>query len=294
MKKRFLPIIIIMAILALLLSGCAQTQSTSSQVSSTVILPAQATLKLATTTSVYDSKLLDYLMPFLKDEQNITLDVLAQGSGQAIQTAKDGNCDILIAHSPAAEQEFVDSGYGVDKLQFMYNYFVIVGPINDIANVLSITSAKDAFSKIYNTFATNSNCIFYSRDDKSGTDTKEKGIWKNAPLDVSTFTADFYKKIGKGMLDTLIMANNTDGYTLTDKATFLANKEKLPNLKILLEKNSELKNVYSVTLVSKEKYPDVKYETAKRFHDWLLKESTQQKIAEFGKDQYGQTLFFID
>lgn len=275
MKKVLILIAIAITALALLI-GCKPKQE-------------PVTLKLSTTTSVNDSKLLDYLKPFLKQEENITLDVLAQGSGQAIQTATDGNCDVLIAHSPTAEQTFVDTGKGVEKKQFMYNYFVIVGPTADGASVSNLASAKDAFKKINTTFATNKNCIFYSRDDKSGTDTKEKAIWKSVPLDVTSFSADFYKKTGKGMLDTLMMVDNTDGYTLTDKATFLANKDKLTHLKMLLEKNDELKNVYSVTLVKSSE----KFKAAKRFHDWLLKASTQKKIAEYGKKEYGEALFFI-
>ncbi len=231
------------------------------------------------------------MKPFLKSEENISLDVLAQGSGQAIQTAKDGNCDVLIAHSPAAEQAFVDSGYGVLKQQFMYNFFAVAGPVADPANVSTAPNASAAFSKIY---WKNATCIFYSRDDKSGTDTKEKSIWAIIGMDSTTFSSDFYKKTGKGMLDTLIMANNTDGYTLTDKATFLANTDKLPFLKLLFEKSDELKNVYSVTLISKAKYPDLKYDDAKRFHDWLLKPSTQQKIADYGKVKYGEALFFVN
>ena len=291
MSKKIILVIMIAILLTSNLFGCVKSKNDAA--SNTSKIPDAVTLKLATTTSVNDSKILDYLKTFLKAEENISLDVLAQGSGQAIQTAKDGNCDVLIAHSPAAEQEFVDSGFGVDKVQFMYNYFVIVGPINDPAKVASATGAKDAFAKIANANKANAACIFYSRDDKSGTDTKEKGIWTSAALDITTFSPNFYKKTGKGMLDTLIMATNTDGYTLTDKATFLANTDKLTNLKILLEKNSELKNIYSVTLVSKEKFPDVKFDAAKRFHDWLLKASTQQKIAEFGKAQYNEALFFI-
>jgi tungstate transport system substrate-binding protein len=275
MKKVLILIAIAITALALLI-GCKPKNE-------------PVTLKLSTTTSVNDSKLLDYLKPYLKQEENISLDVLAQGSGQAIQTATDGNCDVLIAHSPAAEQAFVDTGKGVEKRQFMYNYFVIVGPNADGASVAASASAKDAFKKINTAFIANKNSIFYSRDDKSGTDTKEKAIWKSASLDITTFSADFYKKTGKGMLDTLIMADNTDGYTLTDKATFLANKDKLTHLKMLLEKNDELKNVYSVTLVKSSE----KFEAAKRFHDWLLKASTQKKIAEYGKKEYGEALFFI-
>lgn len=297
MKKVLKNLMIVFAVITLIagiFTGCQSNagKNNSSDVSSE-IKKEVVTLKLATTTSVNDSGLLEYLAPYLKSEENITLDVIAQGSGQAIQTAKDGNCDVLIAHSPAAEKEFVDSGFGVEKQQFMYNYFAIAGPVADAAGVASSASASEAFKKINTKFSTDSSCVFYSRDDKSGTDTKEKGIWKNAGFDTATLSADFYKKTGKGMLDTLIMANNTNGYTLTDKATLLANKDKLSNLKLLYEKNDELKNVYSVTLISKDKYPELKHEAAKRFHDWLLKDSTQQKIAKYGVAEYNEALFFV-
>ncbi len=272
--------------------------SSSSNVSSTAntssVAKPEVSLKLATTTSVNDSGLLNYLAPFLKNEENITLDVLAQGSGQAITTATKGDCDVLIAHSPAAEQAFVDNGIGVDRKQFTYNYFAIVGPIADPAKIASATSASAAFSKIYFTYAKNPACIFYSRDDKSGTDTKEKSIWTGNGMDATTFSSDFYKKTGTGMLATLTMADNTDGYTLTDKPTFIVNQSKLSHLKLLFEKNDELKNVYSVTLISKDKFPNPKYDDAKRFHDWLLKPSTQQKIADYGKAQYGEALFYVN
>lgn len=276
--KHTLLVFIIIVIMTCFATGCIQKK--------------EVTLRLVTTTSVNDSKLLDYLKPFLKAEENITLDVLAQGSGQAIKTAADGNCDVLIAHSEAAEQNFVKSGIGEERKQFIYNYFAIVGPTADIVGVKSADGASGAFAKIYNKFAANPNCIFYSRDDKSGTDSKEKIIWSSAGFDTTKFPTTFYKKTGKGMLDTLIMADNTDGYTITDKATFLANKDKLSHLSILYEKNDELKNVYSVTLISKNKYPDVKYAAAKIFHDWLLKSSTQQRIADYGKTQYGEALFY--
>jgi len=253
----------------------------------------EVALRLATTTSVDDSGLLDYLAPSLKAEENITLDVLAQGSGQAIKTASDGNCDILIAHSPAAEKQFVEDGFGIDRQQFMYNYFVIVGPAADPAGVAGGGSASAAFAGIYDAFKNGQACAFYSRDDSSGTDTKEKGLWGSADIDVDSLPADFYQRTGKGMLDTLIMADNTDGYTLTDKSTFLANEDKLPQLSLLFEKNEELINIYSVTLINPEKYPDLQHEAAARFHNWLLLPSTQEKIAVYGQDMYGEPLFFV-
>ena len=282
-RKFLLPVIFVM--LVLIMTSCSPTESQDSN-------PPVA-LKLATTTSVDDSGLLAYLAPYLEEQENITLDILAQGSGQAIKTAEDGNCDVLIAHSPAAETEFVDSGFGIDREQFMYNYFVIVGPKSDPAGVTNAADAAQAFSSIYETFETDPACIFYSRDDQSGTDTKEKGLWKAADIDVDEMPVDFYNRTGKGMLDTLIMADNTDGYTLTDKSTFLANADKLENLEILLEKSDKLKNVYSVTLINPEKYPDLEHEAAKRFHDWLLLPSTQELISKYGQDKYGESLFFV-
>jgi len=308
-KNRLVLLVIVMAFVVLF-AACSSPAATPAPAPAPAEPPAAApedtqpaapapetypaeTLTLATTTSVNDSGLLDYLAPFLKDEENITLDVLAQGSGQAIKTAQDGNADILIAHSPAAEQQFVDDGYGIDRQQFMYNYFVIAGPTADPANVAGADGAAAAFSAIYDAYKADHFIIFYSRDDASGTDTKEKGLWDKAGIDVKTLPADFYQRTGKGMLDTLVMADNTDGYTLTDKATLLANADKLPHLKNLFEKNDELKNVYSVTLINPEKYPDLNHEAATRFHDWLLSPSTQQRIAEYGVEQYGEALFFI-
>ncbi|MDR0287754.1 MAG: substrate-binding domain-containing protein [Clostridiales bacterium] len=296
MKKTHKTTGLVLAIIiamSLIFTSC-NSKSSESTSQPTPEKPAAVTLKLATTTSVDDSGLLAYLAPYLKDEENITLDILAQGSGQAIKTAEDGNCDILIAHSPAAEEEFVESGYGIDRVQFMYNYFVIVGPTADPADVKDAVDASSAFAGIYDTFQTNPSCIFYSRDDSSGTDVKEKELWADAKIDVNSLPADFYQRTGTKMLDTLIMADNTDGYTLTDKSTFLANEDKLPALDILLEQNDQLKNVYSVTLINPDKYPDLQNDAAKRFHDWLLKDSTQTLIAEYGLAEYGQSLFFVN
>lgn len=245
-------------------------------------------LKLATTTSVYDSGLIGYLRPYLLEEENIKLDVLPQGSNQAIKTASDGNCDVLIAHSPILEQEFVASGKGFGRREFAYNYFVITGPAKDIAKVAESRSAAEGFTRIYSAYTDGMDCIFYSRDDKSGTDIREKSIWEEVSLDVSSFSSGFYKKTGSGMLNTLIVSNNTDGYTLTDKSTFIANREKLTHLRILLEEKDDLINIYSVTLVGNSK----KYGDAKRFSDWLLKGCTQKRISEYGINEYGEALFF--
>ena len=271
----------------MILSGCNASDNTGEAT-------PPLTLILSTTTSVDDSGLLDYLAPYLLAEENIILEIIAEGSGKAIQTAKDSNCDIIIAHSPKSEQEFIDEGYGINRRQIMYNYFVIVGPNDDPANIINATNASEAFKSIYEMYDSSKNTLFISRDDKSGTDKEEKEIWEKANLDVDGFSQDFYYRADDKMLATLMKADELDAYTLTDKATFLANIDKLPNIKMLYEQNDELKNVYSVILINPEKYPDIEHDGARRFHAWLLKDSTQALIASYGQAEYNESLFFIN
>ncbi|MCL1802882.1 MAG: substrate-binding domain-containing protein [Eubacteriaceae bacterium] len=248
--------------------------------------PDEREIILSTTTSVNDSGLLDYLQPYLKEDKGITLNILAQGSGQALATAAAGDADAVIAHSPAAEKEFVANGSGTDRTEFMHNFYVIVGPSDDPAGLSGAADTADAMSLILA-----SGNKFVSRGDESGTHTKEKSLWALTDVDYEADTEN-YMSIGKGMGDTLVTASEVQGYTLTDLSTFLSMKDKL-DLEVAVDQGSDLKNVYSVILVAEQSGKEIKTDDARDFMDWLLSEKALGLIAEYGKDKYGQALFFI-
>ena len=249
-------------------------------------IPVTKTLIMATTTSTQDSGLLDYLLPMFTEETGIGFDVVAVGSGQALQLGKDGNADVLLVHSPAAEKEFMEAGDGVRREDVMYNDFVIVGPATDQAGVKSAATAKEAFTKI-----AASKSPFISRGDKSGTNTKELGIWKSAEIDPSVTGGDWYISSGQGMGDTLTMTEEKQGYTLSDRATYLTRKQNGMELDILMEGDKALLNPYGVIAVDPAKNPAIQNDIANQFIDWLISVPTQEKIALFGVEEYGQTLF---
>jgi tungstate transport system substrate-binding protein len=249
-------------------------------------VPITATLMLATTTSTQDSGLLDYLLPMFTRETGVDFEVVAVGSGQALQLGKDGNADVLLAHSPAAEKEFMEAGDGVRREDVMYNDFIIIGPAADPAGVTSAESAMDAFTKIAEAKAP-----FISRGDKSGTNTKELGVWKSAEIDPSLVGGDWYIASGQGMGETLTMAEEKEAYTLSDRATFLTRKQNGLKLEVLMEGDKALLNPYGVIAVDPAKNPAIQNDLANQFIDWLVSVPTQEFVALFGVEEYGQTLF---
>ena len=242
-------------------------------------------LILATTTSTQDSGLLDVLVPAFQQATGYVVKTVAVGSGQALQMGQDGNADVLLVHSPAAEKTFMDAGWGVDRRLVMHNYFQIVGPSGDPAGIKGLTSAADAFKKIAAASA-----AFFSRGDGSGTETKELAIWKTAGITPKGNA--WYLQSGQGMGPTLQIASEKGGYTLTDNATFLANSAKL-SLSVLVQGDPVLVNIYHVISVNPAKWPKVNAAGAKAFADYLTSSAGQQLIASFGS-QYGGTLFVAD
>ena len=243
-------------------------------------------ITLSTTTSLNDSGLLEYLNPLLLKETGVKMDIVSQGTGAAIQTAMDGNADVIFVHAKASEEKFVTDGYGVKRIEIMYNYFVIVGPKEDPAKIKSSgLTASQALTKIYETEAT-----FVSRGDDSGTHKKELALWKAATV---TPSGDAYVSAGKGMGDVLTMTDEMQGYTLTDKATYLSMKDQL-DLEILVEESADLLNQYTVIAVNPDKWSTTNTEAVDVFIDWLTSQKTLDRIAEFGKEEYGEALFFIN
>ncbi|MBP1704933.1 MAG: extracellular solute-binding protein family 1 [Chloroflexi bacterium] len=248
--------------------------------------PAGSTsIILATTTSTQDSGLLDVLVPDFEARTGYAIKTIPVGSGQALQMGKEGNADVLLVHSPAAEKTLMDEGWGTDRRLVMHNDFIIVGPPDDPAGIKGLTSATDAFTRIADAKAT-----FVSRGDDSGTNAKELAIWKAAGI---TPEPDWYVESGQGMGATLKIASEKAGYTLTDRATYLATKADLA-LDLLVEGDAILLNIYHVISVNPEKWPKVNAAGATAFSDYLVSPEGQALIGEFGVDKYGQPLFVPD
>jgi len=212
---------------------------------------------------------------------------VAVGSGQAMEMGQQGNADVLLVHSPSAETTFMSDSWGKDRALVMHNDFIIVGPAADPAKIKGL-SAMDAFKAIAAAQAT-----FVARADKSGTSTKELGIWKKAEVDPSTTKPAWYIETGQGMGASSTIASEKGAYTLSDRATFLANKANL-QLEILVEGDNSLLNVYHVITVNPDKWPKVNYEGAMAFYKFMTEPSTQDVISKFGVDKYGQQLFIPD
>jgi tungstate transport system substrate-binding protein len=266
MSRFWLP-----TILALFAAGC-RSQS-----------PEVTEITLATTTSPRDTGLLDVLLPRFEKEHGIKVNAVAVGSGQAIALGRRGDADVLLTHSPAEEEQFVADGFAATRRPIMSNDFVLLGPDSDpagVARTSGIVAALQAIAK--------AEAPFVSRGDESGTHVKEKGIWEQAEV---TPAGDWYLKAGDGMAATLRIANEKNGYTLSDRATFRAHEKNL-RLRILSEKDPLLGNVYSVIVVSAEKHPHVKQAAAQSFADFLASPAIQQTIGRFGQEQFGQSLCF--
>lgn len=229
-------------------------------------------IRLATTTSTYHSGLLDYLLPKFESDTGIKVDVIAAGTGKALKMGENGDVDVVMTHAPKAEASFVQSGFGVMPRKLMYNDFVIVGPKADPAHLKQSASAEDAFSRI-----ADNKVIFISRGDDSGTNKKELNLWNQADIKPAF---QGYRAVGQGMGPTLNMASELQGYTLTDRGTWLAYHSRL-DLNVLYEGDPQLFNPYQVILINPERYPSIQYKDAKVFSDWLVANKGQDLINDF-------------
>lgn len=246
-------------------------------------------LILSTTTSTYDSGLLDYLIPIFENRYNVKVSILSKGTGESIEIAKRGDADVVLVHSKTLEDAFVNEGYGVHRVGIMYNDFIIIGPTNDPAGIKGMTNATRAFSKIMEA-GNQGKAVFISRADKSGTNTKELEIWGRISVKPADRTYSWYLEAGAGMGTVLRMSNEKQAYSLTDRATWLSFKAQLTNLAVLVEKDNLLLNPYAVIPVNPEKYPQRNFKTAVTFAKFMVSEEGQKLIADFKKD--GETLFF--
>ncbi len=262
------------------------TAEPAAEPTATTVVRVENRIILATTTSTQDSGLLDVILPDFTDKTGIGVDVVAVGTGQAMELGARGDADVLLVHARAREDEFVANGDAPERRDVMYNDFIIVGPASDPAGIKGLTSAADAFKAI-----SDSQSPFISRGDDSGTHTKEKAVWKAAGIEPA---GDWYQSAGQGMGAVLTMAGEQEAYTLSDRATYLARKAEGLDLEILGEGDKVLFNPYGVLPVSPDKHPAVNFEGAMAFVEWITSPETQAMIGEFGVDTFGQSLFIPD
>ena len=274
-------LVALIAALTTLVAGCGGSSAAGNSPGSAA---AKGSLILATTTSTQDSGLLDELLPAFTKDTGWTVKTLAVGSGQALELGRRGEADVLLVHSPAAETTFMTEGKAGQRRLVMHNDFVIVGPADDPAGIKGMDSV-DAMKKIAAAPA-----VFISRGDDSGTNAKEKDIWARAGI---TPKGAWYQSTGQGMGATLRVADQKAGYTLSDRATFLAQRDTL-KLQILSEGDPSLLNVYHVIEMTTKAGSQVQPDAAKAFADWIVSPAVQQRIGEFGKAEFGQPLFTPD
>ncbi len=229
-------------------------------------------LTMATTTSTDNSGLLAVLNPPFEKKQGVKLDVISVGTGKAIRLAQNGDVDLILVHAPGAEKKFVDEGYGVEREAVMHNDFVIIGPESDPADLKSAINITDAITKLIK-----SENIFVSRGDDSGTHKKEKSLWDMADV---TPSGDWYLSVGQGMGVVLRIADDKYGYTLTDRGTYLAYKDKM-KLRIVFEKDETLFNPYHVIMVNPEKHPHTRIDLARKYSEYIRSEEGQGLIGNF-------------
>lgn len=277
-RKRYFGILLTCALL--LLSACSGDQEAASKNEKA----APSNLILATTTSTQDSGLLDVLIPLFEKENNVNVKTIAVGTGEALEMGKKGEADVLLVHAPDAEQVIVDSNDAINRKRVMYNDFVLVGSTEDEAIIKGVNT-KEAFQKIFD----NGKTPFISRGDDSGTHKKELAIWKS--LNLTPTGKEFYLETGQGMGASLQVAGEKEGYILTDRATFLAQQKNITNLEILVEGDKDLLNIYHVMQVNPEKHDMVNAKGAKAFVNFMVNDETQNVIEDFGKKEYGQSLF---
>lgn len=264
-----------LAVVVCMLAACFMTWAQSPQGGP----PSNPRIKLATTTSTEQSGLLAYMLPVFEKKTGYKVDVIAVGTGASLKIAEKGDCDIVLVHARSLEDAFMAAGWGSERRDVMYNDFIVLGPKNDPAGIRNAKTAKDAFSMIASKKA-----IFISRGDNSGTHVKEKDLWKVASLSPS---GAWYKEAGQGMSQVIIMAEQLGGYTLADRATWLAVKGSAPGLSIIFEKDADLLNPYGIIAVNSAKWPHVNVAGAKALMDFFTGPEGRSLIESYkiGGDQ---------
>ena len=298
-KLSMVVLTIFLIVIGIFTAGCT-SQQTATPVTTTLATatPAATTaappsLVIATTTSLYDTGLLNYLEPIFEKKYNVDLKITSQGTGKAISLAKAGDADVLLVHSPTQELAFMKDGYGINRRSFASNYFEIVGPASDPAGIRNMTP-ENAFSTLFIKGTNKTAGIYFvSRGDQSGTHTAEQNIWKSAGYNYTVNvekSGAWYVEAGQGMGATLQMASEKNAYALTDEGTYLAYKSNLTLVPVVTSGKSLL-NIYSVMTVYNDKQPLDKIQMANNFVNWLISPETQTLIGNYGVDKYGKSLF---
>lgn len=282
LKRKLSFLLVLLLVFSMVVSGCGGTATPPAQNPPAAEPPVEAgELILATTTSTYDSGLLDFIIPVFEEKYNYTVKVVSLGTGQALELGKNGDADVMLVHARKTELEMVEQGHFVDRFDVMYNDFVVVGPQADPAGIKNLADINDVFAALAGKQTT-----FISRGDDSGTHKKELSIWEAAGIAAE---GAWYVSSGSGMGDTLRMADEKEGYTLTDRATYLSLRDTL-DMEILHEGSPQLHNQYGVMAVNPANFPRINYEGAKLFIEFLTSQEGQELIAGF--KPFGETLFF--
>ena len=250
----------------------------------TPALAQDKSIVVASTTSTQDSGLFEYLLPLFKKKTGITVKVVAQGTGQALDTGRRGDADVVFVHAKSAEEKFLAEGQGVQRFPVMYNDFVLIGPKSDPAGIKGMKDVARAFQTIREKQAS-----FISRGDRSGTHIAELKLWKDAGIDIGKDKGHWYKSIGQGMGAALNIANASNAYVLSDRGTWIHFKNK-GDLQILVEGDKRMFNQYGVMLVNPAKHPKVQKDLGQRFIDYLISPEGQKDIANYKID--GEQLFY--
>ena len=307
MRKSILFITVLLALLAMVACGggnAAPAAEPTAEAAAPTEAPAEPTeapaaeaepqvLRLATTTSTADSGLLDAILPDFEAANNARVDVVAVGTGQAIEIGQAGDADVILVHARAREDAFIEEGHGTARYDVMYNDFILVGPAEDPAGVQGMATAAEALTAIAAAEAS-----FASRGDDSGTHTKELSLWEKAGI---TPEGDWYNSLGQGMGETLTFANESGAYTLTDRGTYLSMRDNLPNLVVVVggesiaeNGDSSLLNPYGVIPVNPDKSDAINADLAQAFAEWITSPEVQAMIGEYGVETFGQPLFYPD
>lgn len=285
--KKFLLLTLSAILILTMLVGCGQdsaNEETEKPEENAAVEEPEERIILATTTSTQDSGLLDYILPVFEEETGIKVDVIAVGTGKALEMGKNGEADILLVHAKESEEEFVAEGHGLERRDVMYNDFILVGPADDPL-ALKENYPNDILGAL--TAISENKTTFISRGDDSGTHKKELSIWKTAGIQPE---GEWYVEAGSGMGDVLKMADEELAYTLSDRGTYLSMKDTL-DLEILVEGDSNLFNQYGIIPVNPEKNDHINAEGAQKFMEWLLSDETQKLIGQYGVEEFGQPLF---
>lgn len=284
--KRTLIILLSILMVLSVFAGCAKPAE-----SEVPVEPVQETPKpennvllMSTTTSTESSGLLDFILPVFKEETGIEVKVVAVGTGKALQMGVDGEADVLLVHAKADEEKFVQEGHGLERFDVFYNDFVLLGSVSDPAGIKA-NAGNDIVKAL--SLIEEQQAKFVSRGDDSGTHKMELKLWKEAGVEPM---GEWYLSAGKGMGEVIQMADEVEGYTLSDRATYLSMRDKI-ELQIVTEGEPRLHNQYGVIAVNPNKNDKINHEAAQIFVDWIRAPKTQNLIGEFGKEKFGQSLF---